>query len=179
MIPVRKHLPVAMWAGAIGGLFGGWFKLGWEVTWPPRAAGRIPEPQVLVTMFTHMPTPGWISLAIHFSFSVLCGVAYGTLVEFVPAVAIGLGVGFGVAIWVGAHEIVMPLIGLTPPAWSLPASEQGSEFLGHALWGLVIGVFFVVFRNRFVKRDPAPRPIAVPEIPIAIFEITASTPSVV
>jgi putative membrane protein len=168
----RTHLPAAMCAGAIGGLIGAWFKLGWEVTWSPRAAGRIPEPQVLVTMFTHTPTPAWISLAIHFSFSILCGVAYGTLVEFVPVVAVGLGVGFGIAVWIGAHEIVMPLIGLTPPTWLLPASEQGSEFFGHALWGLVIGVFFVVCRNRFVKREPVARATTVPDIPIAIFETT-------
>jgi putative membrane protein len=141
----------AIAAGAIGGLLGAWFKLGWEVTCPPRAPDRIPEPMVLVSMFTHVPTPVWASLIIHFVFSILCGVAYGLLVEFFPIVAIGAGVGFGLAIWIGAHEVVMPLMGLTPPTWQLPANEQGSEFFGHAIWGLVIGVFFSFFHDLMVK----------------------------
>jgi putative membrane protein len=148
----RKYPGAAMLAGAIGGLIGAWFKLGWEVTWPPRALDRIPEPMVLITMFTHMPTPAWQSLVIHFSFSILSGVAYGALVEFFPIIALGAGVAFGLVIWVGAHEMVMPLMGLTPPTWDLPASEQGSELFGHALWGLVIGVFFSYFRSRFVRQ---------------------------
>jgi putative membrane protein len=151
-----KHPGAAMAAGAIGGLIGGWFKLGWEVTWPPRALDRIPEPQVLVSMFTHVQTPGWISLVIHFTFSILSGVAYGALIEYFPIIALGAGVAFGLAIWVGAHEIVMPLMGLTPPTWQLPASEQGSEFFGHVLWGLVIGVFTAYFRRRFVRSEALP-----------------------
>jgi putative membrane protein len=150
----RKYPGAAILAGAIGGLFGAWFKLGWEVTWPPRAIGRIPEPMVLVSIFTHVPTPVWISYVIHFSFSILAGMAYGALVEYVPIVALGTGVVFGLAIWVGAHEIVMPVIGLTPSTWDLPPNEQASEFFGHALWGLVIGVFFSFYRARFVKTLP-------------------------
>lgn len=149
----RKHPGAAIVAGAIGGLMGAWFKLGWEVTWAPRAANRIPEPMVLVTMFTHAPTPVWASLVIHFTFSILSGIAFGALVEFFPIVALGAGVAFGLAIWIGAHEFVMPLMGLTPPTWQLPASEQGSEFFGHALWGLVIAVFYTYFRARFVKPE--------------------------
>ena len=87
----RKYPGAAIAAGAIGGLLGAWFKLGWEVTWPPRAPDRIPEPMVLVTMFTHVPTPVWASLVIHFTFSILSGIAYGALVEFFPIVAIGAG----------------------------------------------------------------------------------------
>ena len=158
-----------MLAGAIGGLFGAWFKLGWEVLWPPRAAGRLPEPMVLVSMFTHAATPAWASYAIHFAFSILAGVAFGALVEYVPLVAFGAGAAFGIAVWIGAHEIVMPLFGLTPPTWSLPANEQGSEFFGHALWGVVIGVFYSFYRARFqpadrrTTHDTQPVPIPIPE----------------
>jgi len=152
----KKHPGAAIVAGAIGGLIGGWFKLGWEVTWPPRAADRIPEPMILVSMFTHVPTPVWVSYIIHFTFSILSGVAYGALVEYLPIVALGAGVAFGLAIWIGAHEIIMPWMGLTPPTWQLPANEQGSEFFGHALWGLVIGVFTAYFRRRFVRSEALP-----------------------
>ena len=175
----RKYPGAAILAGAIGGLFGAWFKLGWEVTWPPRAIGRIPEPMVLVSMFTHVPTPVWISYVIHFSFSILAGMAYGALVEYVPIVALGTGVVFGLAIWVGAHEIVMPVIGLTPSTWDLPPNEQASEFFGHALWGLVIGVFFSFYRARFVKTLPplvkrGLEPVRIPVAEsVAIFESPA------
>jgi putative membrane protein len=174
----HKQPGAAILAGAIGGLFGAWFKLGWEVPWPPRAVGRIPEPMVLVSMFTHAPTPLWVSYVIHFSFSVLSGIAYGALVEYVPIVALGSGVAFGIAIWVGAHEIVMPAMGLTPATWDLPLNEQGSEFFGHALWGLVIGVFFSFYRTRLAKPVSPPtkrvlEPIRIPVAEsVAVFEST-------
>ncbi len=86
------------------------------------------------------------------AFSMLCGVAYGVLVELFPVVALGAGAVFGVLIWVGAHDIIMPLMRLAPPPWDLPLNQQAYEVVGHALWGLVIGVFFWYFRSRFVKR---------------------------
>jgi putative membrane protein len=62
-----------------------------------------------------------------------------------------MGVGVGIALWIGAHLIVMPLMGLTPPTAQLPASEDLSEFFGHAVWGFVIEVFRHDFRRRFIK----------------------------
>ncbi len=162
-LPMR-HQGAAIIAGALGGLIGAWFKLGWEVTWPPRALDRIPEPQVLVTMFTHVPTSNFISLVIHFSFSILSGMLYGALVEFFPIVALGTGIAFGLAVWVGAHLIVMPWMGLTPATWNLPMNEQGSELFGHIGWGLVIGVFYQEFRRRWVNAVPVPTPITVAEV---------------
>jgi len=138
-------------AGAIGGFMSGFVKLGWEVPFPPRAMGRIPEPQVLVTMFTHHPTSASISLVIHFAFSIIFGALYGTMVEFLPVVAIGLGTVYGLAVWVGAHEMVMPWMGLTPRMWDLPWTEQVSEFFGHAVWGFAIEIFRSYFRRYFTK----------------------------
>jgi putative membrane protein len=80
---------------------------------------------------------------------------YGALAEFFPIVALGTGVAFGITIWIGAHEIVMPLLHLTPPPWQLTPSEQGSEFFGYAIWGWVIGVFVAYYRTRFVRRERA------------------------
>ena len=152
--PSTRRYPAAVIAGSVGGLIGGFLKLGWEVPWPPRAPGRIPEPQVLVSLFTHHPTPAWASLVIHFTFSILMGAAYGLLAEVLPIVTLGMGVAFGLAIQIGAHEVIMPWIGLTPAAWLLPASEQGSEFFGHILWGFTIAVFYEDLRHRLtLPRD--------------------------
>ncbi len=162
----RKYPGAAIGAGAIGGFIAAFFKLGWEVPFPPRAPDRIPEPAVLITMFTHAPTTnieGWI---VHFTFSILSGVAYGALVEFFPIVAIGMGVGFGIVIWVGAHLFVMPLMGLTPPTWQLPVSEDLSEFFGHAVWGFVIEVFRHDFRRRFIRAGhPGVSDLVLDEVP--------------
>ena len=160
-----------MIAGALGGLIGAWFKLGWEVPWPPRPPGRIPEPMVLVSLFTHVPTPVWESYVIYFCFSILSGVVYGALVEFFPIVALGTGVAFGLAIWIGAHEIIMPLLHLTPPPWQLTPSEQGSEFFSYAIWGWVIGIFVAYYRPRFVGRERAgDRPALSENAPLPVAE---------
>jgi len=150
-----RYPGAGMAAGAIGGLVGGFFKLGWEVPFPPRSPDRIPEPMVLISLFTHHPTPVYQSYIVHFLFSILSGVAYGGLVEFFPVVAIGMGVGFGLVVWVGAHLIVMPLMGLTPPTWKLPLGEQLSESFGHAGWGFVIEVCRHDFRSRFAPAERA------------------------
>ena len=149
----RRRPGAAVLAGALGGLIGAWFKLGWEVPWPPRTPERLPEPAVLVSLFTHVATPVWQVTAVHFTFSILAGMAYGALVEFFPIVSLWTGVAFGLAVWVGAHEIVMPLMHLTPATWRLPPNEQASEFFGHALWGWVIGVFVGYYRPRLATSE--------------------------
>jgi uncharacterized membrane protein YagU involved in acid resistance len=54
--PALRHKGSAILAGGFGGLIGTCFKFGWDAFWPPRVAGRIPEPEVLVSMFTHHAT---------------------------------------------------------------------------------------------------------------------------
>jgi len=149
--PAMRHRGAAILAGGLGGLFGTWFKFGWDAFWPPRIAGRIPEPEVLVSMFTHHPTSLNTSHFISFAFSILFGMAYGLIAEYLPIVTLGTGLAAGFAVWAGAHEVIMPWLGLTPPTWDLPANEQFAEMLGHAFWGLVIGVFYENFRRRWAR----------------------------
>jgi putative membrane protein len=149
--PALRHKGSAILAGGFGGLIGTCFKFGWDAFWPPRVAGRIPEPEVLVSMFTHHATSLNTSHLISFVFSILSGMAYGLAVEFLPIVSLGTGLAFGFAVWAGAHEVIMPWAGLTPPTWDLPANEQFAEMFGHSLWGLVIGVFYENFRRRWSK----------------------------
>jgi putative membrane protein len=74
---------------------------------------------------------------------------------------------FGFAVWLGAHEVVMPWIGLTPPTWEIPANEQAAELFGHVLWGLVIGVFYEDFRRRWAKSSAAPIEAFIPHEVVA------------
>ena len=151
-----RNMPASIWAGAIAGLLSTFSKFGWDAFWPPRGPGRLPAPEVLVNLFTHHPTSIGVSHIVSFLFCLLSGIAYGLLVEFWPIASLGLGAAFGFLVWVGAHEIIMPLIGLTPPTWNLSANEQLSECLGHVLWGLAIGVFFECFYNRLRRGISAP-----------------------
>jgi putative membrane protein len=111
---------------------------------------------LLASMLTHHPASIEASHIVSFLFCAISGIGYGLLVEFLPIASIGRGSVFGFFVWVGAHQIIMPWMGLTPSPWNLPANEQLSECLGHVLWGLAIGVFFesfyVVSRRVFAWR---------------------------
>jgi len=146
-----QHKGAAVLAGALAGLISTFSKFGWDTFWPPRSAGRIPEPEVLVSMFTRHPTSIGTSHLVSFLFCVLFGIAYGVLAEIVPIVTLGTGMAFGFAVWLGAHEIIMPWIGLTPRTWDLPANEQFAECFGHVFWGLALGVFYEYFRRRWAR----------------------------
>ena len=143
----KRDVLKAVLAGALGGLVGTWTKFGWDTFWPPRPAGRLPEPQVLLSLFTHQPSSIQASHTVSFIFSICFGMLYGVSAEFLPYIAFADGLLFGFAIWLGAHELIMPLIGLTPPTWKLSANEQFAELFGHLVWGLVIGVFCRIFRT--------------------------------
>jgi len=149
--PSMRQKGVAILAGGFGGLMATYFKFGWDAFWPPRVAGRIPEPEVLVSMFTHHASSINTSHLISFAFSILFGMAYGLMAEYLPIVTLGTGLAAGFAVWLGAHEVVMPWLGLTPPTWELPANEQFAEMFGHAFWGFVIGVFYENYRRRWVR----------------------------
>ena len=118
----------------------------------PRPPGRLPEPAILIQHITgHVGSPRTVT-AIHFAFSIVTGALYGALVEVLPIVGIGMGVGYGLAVWAIAHELVMPLIGLTPPLARLPVSEQINEAITHGIWGWVIELVRHDLRGRLVTR---------------------------
>ncbi len=145
-----RHYGIGILAGAIGGVFAGAVKLGCEVVVSPRGPGRLPPPDVLISKFTHEPAAHAASLAIHFAFSTLAGALYGGLMESVAFVGLGMGTAYGLAVWIGFHEVLLPLLGLTPPVPQLPASEQIDEALTHGIWGWTIEVFRRDLRDRFI-----------------------------
>lgn len=140
-------------AGAISGLMSTWFKFGWDAFWPPREAGRLPPTEVLTTMFTHHAGTITESHLVSFIFCIVFGIGYAILIKRFRAIALGKGLLFGFLTWLGAHEIAMPLLGLTPPAWQLTANEQVSEMFGHALWGMAVAAFYKTFRESWSMRN--------------------------
>ena len=63
--------------------------------------------------------------------------ASGGLASVAPRVTLALGLPFGVAVWRGAHVIMVPLLGVaTPLTRQLPAKEA-VEFLLHLVYGVI------------------------------------------
>ncbi len=147
MADARKPDPLGGFvSGVAGGLAGGAVKMLCEVVAPPRPPDREAEPAVLLSKIARVngesePTEAQkqnATLLIHFAFSALGGGLYGALVEVWPRVGIGRGAGYGIAIWIGAHEMAMPALGLTPPTNRLPPSEQINECITHAIFGCTL-----------------------------------------
>lgn len=151
--------------GLIGGFVSGVVKLGWEVMLPPRTIDRITPPQVLLEnigvsikdlTYTYSGyTINYANFIIHFGFSIVCAIAYCLVAEIWPKIKLWQGCAAGLVFWFGAHILIMPLMGLTPPALDLPFDEQLSEMLGHMIWMWVIEIFRRDLRNRIThKLDP-------------------------
>lgn len=163
--PSHRRYSLAVIIGIISGLISGVVKLGWEVMFPPRTLDRITPPQVLwekigvqvdnmTYQFSGM-TINYANFIIHFGFSIVCAIIYCVVAEIWPKVKLWQGCAAGLVFWFGAHILIMPLMGLTPPALDLPFDEQISEIFGHILWMWAIEIFRRDLRNRIThKLDP-------------------------
>ena len=86
-------------------------------------------------------------MAAHWLFSILSGAFHGVLVEASPSLERSQGIPFGLAIWIGMHEILLPLTKATPSLGKLPRSEQLNECITHCAYG------FTVERTRRIVRS--------------------------
>ena len=89
--------------------------------------------------------------AVHYGFGASLAGVYGTLVEAVPLVRIGWGVPFGAAVWLGAHVITVPALGLSAPITQSSTLEQAVEFGAHLVYGIVVESFRRLLRLNFVR----------------------------
>jgi len=53
-----------------------------------------------------------------------------------PLAGLGGGLGFGAAVWLGAHVVTVPALGLAPSPRSQPRSKEGLELALHLLFGV-------------------------------------------
>jgi len=80
------------------------------------------------------------STLVHYAFGGCVGAAYGALAEIVPAVKFLMGAPFGAAVWLGAHVVTVPALGLAPSPVERPLAEEGKEAGLHLLYGVVTEV---------------------------------------
>ncbi len=72
----------------------------------------------------------------HYGFSVSMGALYGATVELIPQATVGAGSAFGAAVWLGADEGVVPLLGLSKDSSEYPFPIHASAFASHIVYGL-------------------------------------------
>ncbi len=86
----------------------------------------------------HQLTPEQKKLAgpaVHFGFGGAVGAAYGAAAELAPEVTTGYGIPFGIAVWLGAHVIAVPALGLSKPVTESSIPKEATELAAHFLYG--------------------------------------------
>ena len=74
-------------------------------------------------------------LVVHYTFGTLMGVLYGVLAECFPPVSSGGGSAYGTLLFLGADEIAVPTLGLSPAPIDTPASSHLQHWAAHIVYG--------------------------------------------
>jgi len=74
---------------------------------------------------------------VHYAFGGSIGAIYGGVAVVAPRVTAAVGLPFGVAVWLGAHVITVPALGLAEPPTRQPRSKEGLELALHLVYGAV------------------------------------------
>jgi uncharacterized membrane protein YagU involved in acid resistance len=145
-------------AGVLGGLIAGLvFGLIMHVALVTTPAGDHVPMMVLVAQTMGATTLG-VGWMLHLFNSALFGAIFGVVVGLRTMVstsaAIGIGAGYGIALWILAGLIVMPLM-LGMPVFApltMPAMHVigAISFIGHLVYGVILGVLYPVLAGRLM-----------------------------
>lgn len=146
----QNNLWKACLAGAAGGLLAS-YAIGKVHTTLEKAVGASPPPGEdstvkVASAFSRLvrhsdldrQEKGIASSIVHYGFGTSVAVAYGAAAEFVPALRTGFGTLFGLALWLGAHVIAVPALGLAEPITHSSFGEEAAEFGAHIAYGTVV-----------------------------------------
>ncbi len=152
---VPESLSKALLAGLAGGLAGSAAKVVAEKLFPPRTQGQAPPPKIVVERVADaadaQPSETVKKAAtegIHWSFGTLTGGVYGVAAEFSPRITAWRGAAFGLGLNRLMHEGVLPHAGFAAPVKDQPAQERVSEWVTHAVYGVVTEVVRRAVRKR-------------------------------
>lgn len=134
-----------LWKGLVAGLVAGAVataaKMVAEKFYPPRVHGEPEPPEVLAEKIAgHELAPATKKAAgeaIHWSFGLAAGAAYGAAAEYFPAATAKEGASFGLVLMGLTHESALPAMGLDAPAEEQSTREHTSEAASHILFGVV------------------------------------------
>ena len=74
---------------------------------------------------------------VHYVFGAVVGAVYGAAAEIVPMVSRAVGLPFGATVWLGAHVVAVPALGLAESLVRQPAAKEAEEFGLHLLYGTI------------------------------------------
>ncbi|MBF0697637.1 YagU family protein [Actinomyces bowdenii] len=177
--PARRRVGVAIVVGIIGGLFSAIVKFGWEVPFPPRTPERnaTNPPQTMLEWFGMTSEQSHTAVSfnandglpiysfiVHFAFAIVFALIYCVVAEYYPRIKLWQGAAFGILVWIGAHLVVMPLLGWVPSPFPWVAggqtwAEHFSELFGHIIWLWAIEIVRRDLRNRITHEPDAEVPL--------------------
>ncbi len=150
-------LAVSVLAGIAGGLVGSWAMTRFHVALYGGGVTGVEEPQSHrpIEGGRHDPATKAAEIAarplidrslthrekqvggpiMHYLFGASMGAVYGALSSVWPGVRRGAGVPFGVAVWVLADEIALPLLGLAHPPQAYPFRTHAEMLAAHVVFG--------------------------------------------
>jgi putative membrane protein len=172
---MAKQFARAAIAGAIGGLAGSWTMSEFQGWWSRRVDGREPHSsagrhdardwqeknegqnaneilggEIAARALDRPPTRnerGIAAAAVHYAFGAAMGAVYGILAEQRGGAPPLAGAAWGTAVWVGADEIAVPLLGLARTDVSYPLESHLQSWAAHLVYGLTTESVERVFRS--------------------------------
>lgn len=72
----------------------------------------------------------------HYMVGAAGGVFYDAVSEIMPGLRAGAGAGFGIGFFLLGEEIAVPVLGLSPKPWRIPAKNHAVGFLAHLAYGV-------------------------------------------
>jgi putative membrane protein len=78
----------------------------------------------------------WAASIVHYAFGGSVGALYGAVAAIVPRVTSFVGLPFGLAVWLGAHVLTVPALGLEEPPTRRPFRQEAEEFALHGVYGV-------------------------------------------
>jgi len=75
---------------------------------------------------------------VHYGFGAVMGAAQGAVAAVAPIAGVGAGLGFGAAVWAGAHAIVVPALGLARSPRRRPLGQEALELALHLVYGVCV-----------------------------------------
>ena len=78
------------------------------------------------------------SQVVHYGFGTAMGLLYGAFADKIPTVRAGGGTLFATPLWLGADEIIVPALKLSPPPADSPMKTHICGLASHLVYGLTV-----------------------------------------
>ena len=160
----RRRVARGIVSGAIGGLAGSWMmNQFWALQSKMQQQDEqqkeeraVDNPTVKVAEGVARPLLGrelgrnekkTAGSVVHYSFGAVMGGLYGALCESMPATSAGFGSAYAGALWLGADEVGVPALKLSPLPQETPLPQHLSGLAAHLVYGLTTESVRRLLRN--------------------------------